>query len=280
MTHTKSLGTPRAICEEILRKDKQYNVEHKCWPSQNKVIDLLLKRGLELESAYQELHHTLSHRPHALKEFLTLLLSTATLWKPEAMKAARASRDRLIVVNQQIADKASELSNLLGERCELHHHSGFAGNTHYHVCEVIEAAAEHNPLFGMEVGEEFSRLHYQYDLKYWPSLSDFMDELFQDAHDAEIEATDPLTRAATESSRSSKGDFLRAFLAAIEESSARALGRLPSDLRITDNTMASLVNCALDLEEEEMASADYIKRFRQKERERSRKTSSRSPALD
>lgn len=272
MNHTKPPGSPQAICEDILRKDKQYNLEHKCWPSQNRVIDLLLKRGLELENAYQELHLKLGHHPHALEEFLTLLLSTAALWKPEAMKAARASRDRLIVVNRQIADKASELSKLLSERCELHNHSGFAGKTHYHVCEVIEAAAEYNPLFEMEVREEFSRLHHQYDLKYWPSLSNFMDELFQDAHDVEIEATDPLTKAATESSRSSKGDFLRAFFTAIEESSNREFGRLPSDLRITDNTMSSLVNCALDLQEEEMASADYMKRFRQKERERNIQT--------
>ncbi|MEL7982537.1 hypothetical protein AAG584_21075 [Vreelandella titanicae] len=273
MTHLKPPASPLAVCEDILRKSKQYNLEHHCLPSENRVIDRLLNRGHELESTYLELHRKLGHHPHALQEFLAKLLSTAAFWKPEDMKAARASRYRLIEVNREIADKAMELSTLLDERSVLHNHSGFASNTHYHVCEVIEEASEHNPLFGMEIGDKLSRLHYQYDLKYWPSLSDFMDELAQDASDADIEATDPLTKAATESSRSSKGDFLRAFLAAIEESSAQVFGRLPSDLKITDNTMASLINCALELKVDEMASADYVKRFRQKERERSRRTS-------
>ncbi|MHB0775117.1 hypothetical protein [Halomonas sp. WWR20] len=87
-----------------------------------------------------------------------------------------------------------------------------------------------------------------------------------------LEATDPITRAATASSRSSKGDFLRAFIASIEESSAHSFGRLPSSLRVTDSTMASLTNCALDLEADELATADYVKRFRQRERERSKTT--------
>lgn len=278
MTHLKQPSAPLAICEDILRKSKQYNLEHHCLPSENRVIDRLLNRSHELKSAYQELYRKLGNHPHALQEFLAKLLSTAAFWNPEDMKAARASRYRLMEVNRQIADKASELSKLLDERSVLHNHSGFASNTHYHVCEIIEEASEHNPLFGLEVGDKLSRLHYQYDLKYWPSLSDFMDELAQDACDADIEATDSLTKAATESSRSSKGDFLRAFLAAIEESSAHMFGRLPNDLGITDNTMASLINCALELKVDELASADYVKRFRQKERERSRKTSCGSTA--
>ncbi len=268
-TTAKPAATPRAICEGFLRKEKQRNLDKQILPSENEVIDRLLARGNELESAYQEIHQKLSRHHNALEEFLRRLLSTAAFWNPEDMKAARIDRNRLIEVNRQITEKASELSRLLNERSGLHNHSGFAGNTHHHVCEVIEAASEHNPLFGMEVGEEFRRLYYQYDLKYWPSLSEFMMELSLDAHDLEIKATDPLTQAATESSRSSKGDFLRAFIASIEEGSTCAFGRLPSDLRITDNAMASLINCALDLDTEELASADYVKRFRQRERERS-----------
>lgn len=270
MTNQTSATTARATCEELLRKDRQYNLENHCLPSQTKVIDKMLARGIELEYAYQELHQKLSHYPRALEQFIALLLSTAAFWRPEDMKAARADRDRLVEINRQIEEIASALSGLLNERTELHNHSGFSGSTHHHICEVIEEASEYNHLFGMYVEDEFKRLHFQYDLKYWPTLSDIMDELSLDAHNVEIEATDPLTKAATESSRSSKRDFLRAFMAAIEESSARTCGSFPVDLRITDATIASLTNCALDLEVDQLMTADTIKRFRQGERARKR----------
>lgn len=270
MTTQKSAIDTQNACEKLLRDSRQYNLDNGCWPSQTRIIDRLLKRGTELQGAYQELHQKLAHHPRALDRFLAHLLDASVMWNPEKMKAARADRERLVEVNRQIDEVASMLSGLLEERNRLHNHSGFSGNTHYHICEVIEEASEHNPLFRMEVGEEFKRLHYQYDLKYWPNLSDIMDALSMDAQNVEIEASDPLTRAATESSRSSNRDFLRAFTAAIEESKARPFGPLPANLRITDATMASLTNCALDLAVDQMITAETVKRFRQGERERER----------
>ncbi len=84
MTQPKPPATPRAICEDFLRKDKQYNRNKQILPSENEVIDRLLARGHELESAYQELHQKLIRHPYALQEFLGRLLSTAAFWKPEA----------------------------------------------------------------------------------------------------------------------------------------------------------------------------------------------------
>ena len=105
------------------------------------VADRLLARGVELRDAYGELYEKLHPRPPALKVFLDLLLSTAAFWSPEKIAEARVAREELASVNRQIARKAEELVQLLERRTDLNNTSGFSSETHYHVCDVIEAAS-------------------------------------------------------------------------------------------------------------------------------------------
>lgn len=258
---------PKQICENILIGGRRYNIEHRILPSENALADRLLARGIELTEAYDELHDKLHAHPHAQQVFLGLVLSTAAFWSPEKIARARAARGDLGTVNQQIAKKAAELAGLLQQRSDLHNTSGFSAGTHYHVCEVIEAAAKSNHLFTSYVQERLDALHGQFDLKYWPSLSDFLLELASDAEDAVMEATDPLTAAATVASRPSRADFIKALLAAIDENSERNHGQLPNDFKVTDNTLASLASCVLDLGAEDLVDGPYVKRLRQRERD-------------
>ncbi|MGE4404931.1 hypothetical protein [Pseudomonas sp.] len=182
------------------------------------------------------------------------------------MQEARAARSDLANVNQQIARKAAELAMLLEQRSDLHDTSGFSSDTHYHVCNVIEAASRHNYLFKSYVQEKLNALCSQFDLKYWPSLGEFLQELAADAEKAVTEATDPLTAAATSGTRPSKADFFKALFVSIEENSAKSYGQLPRGFKLTDRTLASLANCALDLGPDDLVDDAYMKRLRQRER--------------
>jgi hypothetical protein len=253
-------------CENLLLEGKRYNIEHHILPSENAVADRLLRRGIELRDAYKELHDKLLARPPALQVFLGLVLSTAAFWNPEKMQEARAARSDLANVNQQIARKAAELAMLLEQRSDLHDISGFSSDTHYHVCNVIEAASQHNYLFQSYVQEKLSALHGQFDLKYWPSLGEFLKELASDAEKSVMEATDPLTAAATAAVRPSKADFFKALFAAIEGNSAENYDQLPRGLKLTDRALASLANCALDLGPDDLVDDVYMKLLRQRER--------------
>lgn len=253
-------------CETILIEAKRYNIEHAIWPSENAVADRLLARGLELKDAYGELHEKLNPHPPALKVFLDLLLGVAAVWSPEEIAQSRLERKELDGVNRQIAKKAEELAQLLERRTELNNTSGFSCETHYHVCEVIEAASERNHRFNSWVKEHLNALRGQFDLKYWPSLAQFVRVLAADAESASMEPTDPLTAAATAATRSSRADFFKALFAAIEENGARNYGQLPRRFKLTDATLASLANCALDLGPDELVDASYVKRLRQRER--------------
>lgn len=261
-----SFQSPQQICEGLLVEEKRYNIEHQILHSENAIVDRLLRRRIELCDAYEELYDKLHAHPPALQVFLGLVLSTAAFWNPEKMQEARTARSDLTNVNQQIARKAAELAMLLEQRSDLHNTSGFISNTHYHVCSVIEAASQRNYLFRSYVQENLRGLSYEFDAKYWPSLGEFLQELASDAEKAVMEATDPLTAAATSGTRSSKADFFKALFASIEENSEKNYGQLPRGFRLTDRTWASLANCALDLGPNDLVDDAYMKRLRQRER--------------
>ena len=92
---------------------------------------------------------------------------------------------------------------------------------------MIEAASEHNYLFNSWVKDRVDALRGQFDLKYWPSLDQFLRELAADAEDAGMEATDPLTAAATVASRPSRADFFKALFASIEKTAHVTTGCYP-----------------------------------------------------
>jgi hypothetical protein len=230
----------------------------------------MLTRGIELKDAYHELHDKLHAYPRALDVFLELVLDTATFWNPKELQVARSARSDLENTNRLIAKKAGELALLLTQRFELHNTSGFSSDTYYHVCDVLIGACQDNYLFRSYVRDKLEALSGQFDLKYWPTLSDFLQEVASDAENAVIEATDPLTAVATTAARPSKADYFKALFTAIAENSADNFGPLPRGFRLTDGTLASLVNCALDLGIEDLVDEAYVKRLRQRERSRNK----------
>lgn len=258
----------RQACERILRAEQAYNTAHHILPGENAVAARLLGRGLELADAYEELQDKLGSHPNALQAFLGIVLSTASQWSPEKIAEARTARSELAGVNRQISVKAAELASLLDQRDTLHNTTGFSSPAHYHVVDVIEAVAARtrNHRFTVYVKDRLDALRGQFDMKYWPTLGEFAQEIAIDAGGANPEASDPLTAAATASTRPSLADFFRALFAAIEENAARHHGPLPTQFRVSDATLAALANCALDLGPDDPVEGTYVKRLRQRDR--------------
>lgn len=258
------------VCEAVLRADLEYNQTNKIWPSVNRVIERMLGRRNELCEAYEELHESLAQRPHALKSFFDILTSTPVAWSPEKITETRQARKELTGINAQIAAAAVALAQLLTRRDEIKEGSSFSCDTFYHPLDVLNAAAEHenHHLFESYVKDGLETLQYQYDLKYWPSLSSLVEAIGEDAENAEVYAQDPATDSATEGRRPGLSDFLKAFFTRLKENSVREHGFIPNNLSVSDNTVASLVNCALDLNADKLIDGDFVKRFRQRERER------------
>jgi hypothetical protein len=268
-TELSSPEIAREICETLLRAARSDRVEKAILPSEVEVIDRLLGRGLELDKAYDELRSKLYAHPPALEVFFDLLLSTAAFWNPEANLEARKGRARLIEVNRHIGEKATELASLLNERTGLKNHSGFSCDTHYHPVHVIHAAAEKNYSYQHWVKEKLKSITGQFDLKYWPSVSEFVQVIADDAARATPKPHDAVTAAGTEGPRAGLVGTFKAFFVALEDSSERNYGLLPRAFELTDGSVASLMSCALGLDPDDVDS-DYVKRLRQRQRERAR----------
>lgn len=259
---------PTTHCETILRKGKASRIEKSILPSEVEIIDRLLARRLEMKDAYVELYEKLGRRPPALEVFFDCVASTTAFWNPEANVAARAAREELVEINGQIATLAERLANLLDRRETLHNTTGFYSETHYHPIDLVEQASVGNYLYSSYVKEKLSALRGHFDLKYWPSNSDCLRVLGHDAEHAEVNAGDPLTEAGTKSTRQGLSDYLRSLFASLDENGVRDRGFLPFRMRLSDSTLASLTNVALDLPQEKMIGAEFVKRLRQRDRKR------------
>lgn len=254
------------ICEGILRRHIESNTQQDMLASETEVARRLLARSSELDEAYAEVYSKLHGKPYVLDIFMGMLLSLQAFWSREDIAEARRDRSALQEVNESIEQLASELAELLQRRTHLHNTSGFTSSTLYHVVDVIDRANQGNGFYSSHLRNKLLPLANQYDLKYWPGLAACLRVLAQDAAAAELEATDPLTEAATMSSRPSTSDSVWAFLAFIEDSKGDFEGRLPVDFKLTDKTMADLLNVVLDLSPENLLTSERIKGVRHRAR--------------
>ncbi|HCL3451294.1 TPA: hypothetical protein N2A62_006140, partial [Pseudomonas aeruginosa] len=254
------------MCERVLREEYQHYAEHGILRSTNRFIETLLGRTHELAGAYIELGEGLAAEPRVLKSFFEIYTAAIQSWSPQKIKQAREDRDELTELNMRIAKASETLSELLSRRTEVKERSGFTCDTYYHIMDVVEGASEGNGLFGSCLKEKLAGLTYQYDLKYWPTIGKVVEQIGIDAAKAITVARDSSISAATEARRPGLADFLKAFEAGLERNRVGNNGLIPDEFSLTDSSMASLVNCGLELEVEDMVGAEFVKRFRQRER--------------
>lgn len=159
-------------CEAVLRTMMEDLRAKRIWPNVCSIIDGMLKRRVELAEVYEEIYTSLAQTPRALYMFWDVFVHAADGWNPEKNRAARQAREELVGVNSRISELADQLAALLDRRDSLHNYSGFSSNTHYHILDIVNEASEHNDLYESYVKDDLDRLQYQFDLKYWPALSE------------------------------------------------------------------------------------------------------------
>jgi hypothetical protein len=249
----------RDLCEKYLQQDIQRNAEKGILPTETAVARRMLARGDDLEGFYEAIYPMLNHDGITWKNLLTVVLTTGAYWSPEKIAALRAARKALEALNQEIADHALRLAEMLERRDELHNHSGFVDETHCAIYDVIDEAAAHNGHYASYLKEELAKLSGRYDLKYWPDLADCVRIIGVDARRTRVTAVNARTEAATSSSRPSKADFLRALLTAFEQIRGTGQGSIPPSFELPNAALSNLVNVLLDLPADELVGDEYIK---------------------
>lgn len=262
------LNNAQLICEEFLREQIRRNEAEGILPSESKVARNMLSRGLELRSVYQELEQSVGFGGVEWKVFLEYcVLATGAHWTPEKNVADRAARKRLAKVNEDIAGLADQLAELLEERGEINNRGPFSSDTLYHPVDVIDRASERNGHYNSYLKERLKDL-CQFDLKYWPSLSEMVRAIGTDAEKANVQSHDSRSAAMSQTSRSSVADFVRAIEEGIAENQHCGLGGLPASFRLSDESIATLANVLLNVPAESAKDAKYVKNIRERDRRR------------
>jgi len=270
MDETENIA--RRVCEGYLQERIRYDREHKILRSEIAVAERMLTNGSALERFYREIYPALNHDGITWKHALHCALYVGTFWSPERIAERRAGRKELEQLNEDISRQASALADLLDRRAELYEHSGFGAETHYAIYEVIDDAAARNGHYQGWVRKPLLALR-RFDLKYWPTLSECIRVIGQDADQADIAADSSLTEAATLSSRPSKADSVRALLASIEDNRGDWEGGIPRSFEFSNAALADLVNVLFELPAEGLVSDEYMKIERHR-----RKGGARRPA--
>ena len=263
-----SENTPTKVCEDLLRRLRSYNEERSIDSLDNEIIGRILDRTTELAHVYNELYEKLSEKGR--DRFFDLLVDIAAGWNLEYLNQADKAKKRHCELREEISRLGLQLAELLRERDKLNDFSGFAANTTYHFVDLFDQACteSYNSHYQSRLQPALQALREQYSLKYWPRIDSVIDQIALDAFASEVYATDAVTAAGTESSKRSKANFVRALNCAYDEELAWGPKLLPIEFRLSDAALAALVNVCLDLSENEMVCAQYIKRLRQRDRAR------------
>ncbi len=263
---TKTKQEALELCEGLLRKELEYNESHNIWPSVNEVVRVLLKQSQTMAPVYEELCQKLPQE-RMVGSYLDALISSFALWDEDDLRKAREDRNKLVEVNEEICDQASKLADLLRKREMICNRGRFSCEREPYLAGLIDRAGSDNHLYTMYLQDEIMPLAARYEPKYWPSVEDLLGEIAIDAAQSQVYAQDSATEAGTSSRKSSQADALRAFLAKLEDYALS--GAIPSKFRLSDSSTATILNCITEQKADSLVTADYIKNFRRKERERS-----------
>ncbi|PCJ26212.1 MAG: hypothetical protein COA96_05565 [SAR86 cluster bacterium] len=254
--------------ESILREMRAYNIEHQILPGENTVINRILKHSVEMEPVYAELTSKLSECQQI--NLWDALLGVATFWNPEASKALREEKRKLFKLNREIAKCAKSLAMMIKERRDISEISGISAYEDYHFIHWVNRAGMKKPYYQVYVKKDINSLKSRFDLKYWPDNHEVVAAIGELAQENEVYETDSWTEELLSSSKCSTADYLRVILKAIEDrkENGPSAGLLPEGFRLSDNLLATLINCTLDLSSENLLSSENIKRSRQNIRDR------------
>ena len=249
--------------ESILKEIRTNNVKHQILPSENKVIDRLLEYPVEMQSLYDELSDKLSECQK--RNLWGAILGAATFWNPEASKVLREEKKKLFKLKKDIAECADSLAAMIKARRDICETSGIIAYQDCHFLHWVNRAARDNHYYQGYVKEDLDALNGRFDLKYWPDNHDVVAAIGEFAQESEIYASDSWTEELLSSPKHSMADYLRVILKAVEETKEQGppAGLLSADFRLSDNALAVLINCTLDLSPEDSLSSENIKRSRQ-----------------
>lgn len=257
MSTKQNSTNPSDVVISWLKGEKNERVQRNFLPSECVIIDRWLDRELELKSTFEELSDKLS--PLQWQIYLGVIFNTSAFWNPDEAQKMRDASKRLFKINERVSKISRELTSLLDERTKISNDYCFDSDDAYHIVDLIKRANHDNYLYESHLHPKLSPLTSQYDSKYWPSVSKIVAEIGYDADSSIVVPIQEITREAISSRRSSTRDYLRALFVATDEIVGNTFRDIPKTFNLRDESFASLINCSLDLVDDDMVDGAYVK---------------------
>ena len=258
---------PTAQVELFLTEEKRCNEEEEILPSENRVIDRLLASSYDMRSVYEEL---VQMEADEWQRVVCGIVTIAAFWNPDEMKKTRDAKRTLLDLNEEITSSAFRLAELLEQRTEVAEQSSFDAHDDDHILDWLERAGEQNPLYGKFIKKKIGEIKASYDLKYWPKQGDVIRAIALFSKTAEVTQLDSASEAGISSRKRSINDFYRALFVEFDELRNQEPSNYSVDVQLSDNALAEIGNCALDLESDDLVEPTNIKDLRMRLRNASR----------
>ncbi len=261
-TNSKSEAT--ILCEKALENIFAENAEMNILPKTNDIITRMLKHQLSLEEVYEEISEKLGESLGTIQAFFEICLRTARLYNQSEVSNSKAEYKSLQTINSEIAKKADKLKALLAEREQLENSSGHSCGAHYHIADLVCAAAKTNGKdhFLNKAEIVLEDLADVCEFKYWPTLEEIIGEIGKNAAAVKTYTRDKNLRAETVGQRYSNTLFWKALHNEIDEGKKAYINRIPPSFNMTNQALATLTNCLLYLREDELTTAATVNSFK------------------
>ena len=261
---TNSKSEAIILCEKALENIFAENTEKNMLGKSNEIITRMLKHQLSLEEVYEEISEKLGESLGTIQAFFEICLRTARLYNQSEVSNSKAEHKSLQTINSEIAKEADKLKALLAEREQLENSSGHSCGAHYHIADLVCAAAKTNGKdhFLNKAEIVLEDLADVCEFKYWPTLEEIIGEIGKNAAAVKTYTRDKNLRAETVGQRYSKTLFWKALHNEIDAGKKAYINRIPPSFNMTNQALATLTNCLLDLREDDWATAATVNSFK------------------
>ena len=253
-----------SLCKKALANIQAENAEMKILPKTNDIINRMFHRKFELTEVYEEITEKLGGSPELIQAFFEICLRAARLYNQSEVSNSKAEYKSLQTINSEIAKEADKLKALLAEREQLENSSGHSCGAHYHIADLVCAAAKTNGKdhFLSKAENVLEDLAVFCEFKYWPTLDEIIGEIGKEAVAVKTYTRDNNLRPETVGQRYSNTLFWKALHNEIDEGKKAYINRIPPNFNMTNQALATLTNILLDLREDELVTAATVNSFK------------------
>ncbi|WP_336995485.1 hypothetical protein [Leclercia sp. UBA7405] len=226
------------------------------WP----VLERLINRELEMTPVWNDIAgYALT--PEQCRTLLEQLFFAGAYGSEEENSRLKKDYAKLSALNAGIARKAVDLARMWAEREDILNHHAINLDHPSHIVDLIDKACSQNGHYHSYLRDPLEALRGRYGDKYWPSLQQILDVV---ANESPVAAfRDRSDEAIVQARGAAVPDLLRRLFSNLHDARVKkndwrsAHIFLPTDLRLSDASLATLATVLLDLDEP--VSVDSIK---------------------